>query len=343
MLEVDFRTPFLDVAQGQLDFAEEMENLGYGCYWHAHSVGRDFRRLDTLMMMAGIAARTNRIKLGTAVLQAVLYAPVALARILMTLDHLSNGRVILGVGTGWVPKEFANLGVPFEERGGRTDEALEILQRLWTEEEVTYEGRYYTIREARLTPQPVQRPHPRILIGGVYRARQRSAPGQKGLPEWSQRALRRVVAHGDGWIVPSSIEPENAAEVLAQGLEMIKALGREMGRTITDERFELVAEAGAFTVHDNREQALKEAKDAYMSRVAGGFYQVMGNPSFDEMVANGAWVCGSAEDVAEFISRWLEVKKKVPALKRIQLNPASFNPIEQLRRFHAEVRPMIGF
>ncbi|MBI4318314.1 MAG: LLM class flavin-dependent oxidoreductase [Chloroflexi bacterium] len=337
MVDIDFRTPFLDEAAGFLTFAEELERLGYGAHWLAHSIGRDFPRMDTLMLMAGMAARTHRIKLGVGVLQAPLYSPVALGRMLVTLDHLSNGRLILGIGTGWVPKEFANLGVPFEERGGRTDEALEILKRLWTEEEVTYQGRYYTIHEARLEPKPLQRPYPRIIMGGVYNRGQRGYPGEKPRPRWSQRAIRRTARFADGWITPPNVEAASAVEVLSEAMERIRAAGQDAGRTITDEGFDLIVQAGSICIGASKEEARAEAYKAYMSRVTGGFYQVMGNLSFDDMMG----ACGTADEVAAFVDSWLEVQKGVPALKRIQFDLSSLSPVRQLQRFHAEVQPLL--
>lgn len=245
----------------------------------------------------------------------------------------------MGAGTGWVPKEFDNLGVPFKERAGRTDEALEIIKRLWTEEEVSHEGRYYALREARLMPKPVQKPHPKILIGGVYNVGQRGYPGEKPRPEWSERAIRRIAKVGDGWITPHSISLDSAVEVLQEALERIRAAARDLGRTFPDDEFELVAETAPFNVNEDREKAIEEAREFYFSRWSGGFLQVAGNPSFEHFLAAG--LCGPAEEVAAFVQGWLDVKKSVPALKRIQLNPASVRPIEQLRKFHEQVRPLL--
>jgi len=182
----------------RLEFAQEVDRLGYESMWFAHSITRDVPGLDTLEMLAAVAAITKRVKLGTNVLQLPLYHPVALARMLLTIDHISQGRLILGAGVGWIPKEFGNLGVPFKERGGRTAEALEILKRLWTEEEVTFEGRYYQIREVRLEPKPVQKPHPKILVGGGFKGDQRGAPGAFDGIGWNQTVIRRIARFGDG-------------------------------------------------------------------------------------------------------------------------------------------------
>ena len=320
----------------RLEFAQEVDRLGYESMWFAHSITRDVPGLDTLEMLAAVAAITKRVKLGTNVLQLPLYHPVALARMLLTIDHISQGRLILGAGVGWIPKEFGNLGVPFKERGGRTAEALEILKRLWTEEEVTFEGRYYQIREVRLEPKPVQKPHPKILVGGGFKGDQRGAPGAFDGIGWNQTVIRRVARFGDGWL-PGGDPP---AWVLGEGMERIRAAGREMGRNISDEDFEICVSGGMINMNRNRTKAIEEAKEFYDSRIARGFYQIQGNPAFEAWLKKGA--IGSPEDIAQVIRGKLALKASVPALKRFTYRFASLNPLDQLERFNAEVRPLLG-
>lgn len=319
----------------RLEFAREVDRLEYESMWFAHSITRDIPGLDTLEMLAAVAAITKRVKLGTNVLQLPLYHPVALARMLLTVDHISQGRLILGAGVGWIPKEFDNLGVPFKERGGRTDEALEILKRLWTEEEVTFAGRYYQIREVRLEPKPVQKPHPKIIIGGGFKGDQRGAPGAPAGVGWNERVIRRVARFGDGWF-PGGDPP---AWVLGEGMEHIEAAAREIGRTISDEEFEISVSGGMISVNRDRNKALEEAREFYQSRTARGFYQIQGNPSFESWLKRGA--IGTPEDVARVIGEKLALKASVPALKRFTYRFASLNPLDQLERFHAEVRPLL--
>ena len=114
----------------KLAFAEEVERLGYDAYCNPHFLGRDVHGFDCLDTMAAIAVRTNRIKLITGVLQVPLYNPVDLARRVTTIDHMSHGRFRLGIGVGWIPREFEMQGVPFNERGKRCDESLEIMKFL---------------------------------------------------------------------------------------------------------------------------------------------------------------------------------------------------------------------
>ena len=139
--------------------------------------------LDVASTLAYVAALTTRVRLGSSVVVLPYHHPIALAKALASVDVLSGGRLLLGVAGGWLREEFALLGVPFNERGARTDEYLELIKRLWTQERVSFRGRFYTLDDAAFFPKPLQRPHPPIWIGGD-----------------SPAALRRVARHGDGWL-----------------------------------------------------------------------------------------------------------------------------------------------
>lgn len=328
-------------ARVRLDFARELERLDYESFWCPHYVSRDAHGFDALDMLTAVAAVTKRIKLGTNILQVPLYQPADLARRVVTLDHLSNGRFILGVGIGWIPKEFENCGVPFGERAGRTNEALAIMKKLWTEEEVTYQGKYYSVREVVLEPKPVQKPHPKIFVGGVYHRERRGAPGARPYPEWSPGAIRRVVEFGDGWIPGGSVlVPEAGSEVLVEGMERIRQAAGEVGRKIRDDEFEVsLTSYGEINIDGDKKRAEAEAAKFYARRERKGFYQVQGNPSFESLKAAGRF--GPPEEVAKLIRRWLDFKRKVPALKRLIIMFASVAPLEQLERFHAQVAPLL--
>ncbi|MBI4488456.1 MAG: LLM class flavin-dependent oxidoreductase [Deltaproteobacteria bacterium] len=316
-------------------FAEKLEELGYESFWFPHVVSRDIPAFDSLEVLTAAAVRTQRIHLGTAVLQVPLYHPVDLARRLVTLDHMSNGRLIFGVGVGFIPKEFRSLGLDYKERAGRAVEALEILERLWTEPEVTYEGKYFKLHEVVLEPKPVQKPHIKVLVGGGYHGITRGAPGAAEKSRWSQGAIRRIARFGDGWVSVSGM----VVEELEEGMERIKKAAREMGREIRDGEFDLTLESGYLTLGRSVAAAREEAREFYGTRVARGFYQVQGNPDLDTWVERGSF--GSPEVVAEKINEWLSYERRLPALKRIILMIASLDPISQLERFHNEVRPLL--
>jgi len=129
---------------------------------------------DPQIWMAYVAARTSRINLATGILILPQHNPVICAKQVATLDYMSGGRVLLGIGVGWLKEEFQALGVPFEERGARTDEYIQALRALWTMESPTFEGRFVNFRDAFMRPKPAQGSVP-IIIGGHSKAAARRA------------------------------------------------------------------------------------------------------------------------------------------------------------------------
>ena len=127
--------------------------------------------LDPLAVLAWLAGVTERIALGTSVIILPYRSPLPVAKLLASVDVLSGGRLIFGAGVGWMEGEFAALGVPFAERGSRTDEALELFQKVWTEREPEIETRRHRLHGLVASPMPLQRPRPPIWIGGAERGR----------------------------------------------------------------------------------------------------------------------------------------------------------------------------
>jgi probable F420-dependent oxidoreductase len=209
-----------DPARRLVATAEAAEALGYSTVWVAdHLVfpakvegGYAFNPLDPflepLTVLAALAFKTTRIKLGTAVLVLPYRHPIYTAKALATLDVLSNGRVVVGVGAGWLEQEFSALGVPFTERGSRTDEAIELIKAVWTQDIPSFSGRHYQVRDIKFVPQPLQKPMPPMLIGGMTKG-----------------ALRRVARHGDGWIAIGK-SPED----LKAPLDTLRELTLKAGR-----------------------------------------------------------------------------------------------------------------
>ena len=138
--------------------------------------------LDSLVTLAAVAVRTRRLRLGTGILVLPHHNPILVAKALVTLDVLSGGRLIAGFAGGYVEAEFRALGVSFRDRGAITDEYLEAIRTLWTDERPRFTGRFAAFDGIRFEPKPRQRPHPPIVIGGH-----------------SPPALRRAARHGDGW------------------------------------------------------------------------------------------------------------------------------------------------
>jgi alkanesulfonate monooxygenase SsuD/methylene tetrahydromethanopterin reductase-like flavin-dependent oxidoreductase (luciferase family) len=138
-----------------------------------------------LLTAAAIAADAGAMRVATTVFLLPLQHPVDVAEQIALLDHLTGGRFVFGVGAGWQPAEFAALGVPMNERAGRVEEALALIERLWTEEAVTFRGRHFTVDDIRLTLKPAQRPRPPIWMGANA----------------AESAVRRAARLADAWIV----------------------------------------------------------------------------------------------------------------------------------------------
>jgi probable F420-dependent oxidoreductase len=141
------------------------------------------RWYEPVATLGFIAGATRQLRLLTHVLVLPYHNPFAVAKAFATLDRLSNGRVLLGVGVGHLKPEFKILGAPYEERGAVTDEYLQVIRALWQDDDPHFEGRYLQFRDVYLDPRPVQQPHPPIWVGGNTR-----------------RSLRRAIRLGDGWI-----------------------------------------------------------------------------------------------------------------------------------------------
>jgi probable F420-dependent oxidoreductase len=122
--------------------------------------------LDPLETLTYVAANTNKIALGTSVIDMLFHNPVVLARRTATLDVLSEGRTIAGFGIGWSKDEYQASNIPFQNRGKRADEFIQVLKRIWTDDVVEFKGKYYSIPASKIAPKPLQKPHPPIYMGG---------------------------------------------------------------------------------------------------------------------------------------------------------------------------------
>ena len=177
--------------------AQRAEELGFDSLWVTDHIllpesavptfGPDF--YEPLTVLAYTAAVTSRIRIGSSVIVLPYRPPVLAAKMLATIDVLSGGRLIVGVGSGGVAEEFEALGIPFEGRGAWADEALQLMKELWTNPTPSFEGRYFKVAKVSSRPLPVQKPHPPIWVGGN-----------------SRRGIRRAVEHGSVWC-PSGQEP----------------------------------------------------------------------------------------------------------------------------------------
>ncbi len=137
--------------------------------------------VEAMTLLSYVAGATSTIKLLTGVLIVPYRHPVLVAKMIASLDYLTQGRVIFGIGVGWMKEEFEVLGFSYEHRGALTDEMVEIYKTLWTQERPAFKGRFFQFDELRFSPKPVQKPHPPIWIGGNTRlAMRRAARGAQG-------------------------------------------------------------------------------------------------------------------------------------------------------------------
>ena len=190
MVQFSFRPPGADylgfeaTPEGIIETACKAEELGFDAVLlNDHIIVDGSPRAlpswgntyDPLIALSYVAARTTRIRLGTSVLIMPYRNPVATAKMLATLDQMSGGRVIAGVGAGWCEAEFAALGVPFQERGARTTEYLRLWQACWGPDPVTFHGQFLSFADMYTKPKPLQQPYPPIWIGGASRPALRRA------------------------------------------------------------------------------------------------------------------------------------------------------------------------
>jgi probable F420-dependent oxidoreductase len=160
---------------------------------------------DPIELLTFAAANTDKIALGTCVIDMLFHNPVILARRFATLDVLSQGRVICGLGIGWSKDEYQACNIPFKRRGKRAIELVEVLKRIWTEDVVEFKGEFYNIPASKIGPKPIQKPHPPVYLGG-----------------WSSKTFPRIVNNdANGWLASMGVGIESL-EYLQNNIRMLK-------------------------------------------------------------------------------------------------------------------------
>lgn len=177
---------------------------------------------DPFVALAFVAACTERLKLGTGVFVLPLRNPFVVAKAVASVDVLSKGRFLFGIGIGWLGEEFTAVGMPFKDRAARTREWVAMMKVLWTEDTPRFHGRFHSFPPVGFNPKPVQKPHPPLLFGGE-----------------SRPALQRAAELGDGWYgvrhTPASIKPR---------LALLKELTTRAGRDFAQLEISVGVEAG---------------------------------------------------------------------------------------------------
>lgn len=277
----------------------------YACTW-----------LEPMTLLAALAGVTRRIKLGTMVLVLPLRNPVYFAKEWATLDLLSGGRSVLGIGVGWHEDEFQLMGVPYKERGRRTEECIEVVRALWAGDRVTYEGQFYRFRDLTIDPKPLQKPHPPIWIGGG------TQPSEKVYGQTVKNidpVLRRVARYADTWVPHSSATPEMVQGDWAKVQQFAREYGRDPRRI--------------GRVYSNFVWVLRKGERPESAAAKFSVYSGM-----DLDYWRTYYLLGEAEEIAERISA--RIAALDGGVDTIVLNPLDWS-MEQLELIAGDVLPRV--
>ncbi len=285
--------------------AETVERLGYDSVWVGDSVTSK-PRLEPLTIMSALAARTQRVRIGTAVMLSALRHPVHLAHALATIDNVSNGRTILGAGAGrgdnqMYVDEHEVVGIPIQERADRMEEGIRIMRALWSGEDITFESDYYPLSNVTLEPHPLQDPLP-IWISS----------------NWVRRGLKRVAEMGDAWItnVPSIDLFERCWDRVQENAQIV---GRDAGE---------ITRALYISVNLNEEADALAEGDQFMQSYYSRPYEAVSKQLL--------CVFGPPDKCVESINTFREA-----GVTYFIVRFASPNQMEQLNRFTKYVLPHV--
>ncbi|MSQ25157.1 MAG: LLM class flavin-dependent oxidoreductase [Dehalococcoidia bacterium] len=255
----------VDMAQVRA-FAQRAEALQFDSLWAADMHLRTFPVLDSLSLLSYVAALTQRVRLGTSVLITPVHDPIQLARSLASLDQMSHGRLIVGVGLGTAARLYGRYGISTTGSVARFLEGLDLMKALWTDTDVSHRGRFWSTDRLTLHPRPVQQPHPRIWFGGRH-----------------PNVLRRAVKHGDGWMGAGI----SSTKDFLSHAQLVRQLLAEAGRDPSS--FQIAKRIYVCLDRDGRlaTQRLRQ----WFGEVYAGF-----------TIAEGAGVAGTASECVEGIA-----------------------------------------
>ncbi|MDE0032414.1 MAG: LLM class flavin-dependent oxidoreductase [Deltaproteobacteria bacterium] len=303
---------------------ERAEAAGFDSVWLGEHHNNPVLYPAPLLGLAAIAARTGRVSLGTGVLLLPLYHPMCVAEEGAMVDMISGGRLILGVGAGYAPEEFAAFGLSVKQRGSRLDEGAALVRRLWTETDVTHHGRHYHVEGATVGPRPVQQPAPPIWFGA-----------------WTAPAIERAARLGDAWLAGPSAALSELSSCVAAYRQRRTELGKEAG-TIAAFRYVFVA--------GTTEEALETAGGSFIRAFEDMYFRwphpVVKRPAGEltiERLAENRIILGDPDTCVREISRFrqeigldhLVCRFSVPGISR----DASMASLDLFAR---EVMPALG-
>lgn len=290
----------LDIARLRR-FVTHAEAIGFDSLWVAEQIFGPGPRLDALGLLTYAAAVTSRVQLVSGILLSALRSPVLLAKSIATLDHLSGGRTVIGVGLSGDREVYPAMGYRAEDRGKRFDAGIRLMKRAWTEPSLSDESEFWSIKDQQLEPKPLQKPHPPIWFGGS-----------------NPKALARAVALGDGWIGAG-------AAPAARFVSEYDLLQQELGKARRDPATFTVAKRLYVAVADDAAAARARARQWFATTYHGR----------DTDMASEVCVIGTPDACAEQIHRL--VKGRV---SHLALSPV-FDETEQLEILGQELLPRL--
>ncbi len=262
--------PFKEKSPDELwRYIEMAEEMDVDSIWLSDRVVSTAMSLEPIMALAAIAARTSRMLFGTSVIALPLRNPTVLAKEIATLDFLSGGRFVLAVGIGTDDgREYEACGVPKAQRAGRTDEAMQVMRMLWSQDHVTFHGKYFTLNDVTVEPKPTKPGFPPIWVGGRTDA-----------------ALRRLARFGDGWLVSQATPQEVGA-----GIEKVKQWSAEFERSIEEDHYGVLF---SYCIARSKEEAMKLAEPYQLRRRT-------------DTSPNQFSAFGTADDMADLLDRYIK-------------------------------------
>lgn len=273
-----------------LEICQACDDMGYhGFYPSDHLMliqqGRGSNlRLEGLTVMAAMSGHAKNLRLGMLVINNNFRHPVITAKMINTIDHVSGGRVEMGIGSGNIPAEFEAHGIPwpkFSERLDRLEESLQVMKALWTTEPANFDGKYYQLKEAPMEPKPVQKPHPPIIIGGI-----------------GERTMRVAARHAQDYNQITAIRQAEA------NIAKFKAICAEEGRDPTGMRFSVQI---PIRLSDDKAEVDTFVNNTVETYTRGASHRL--SPLYDvveDQVRDSAF-WGSPEDVKEQVDKWTNI------------------------------------
>ena len=292
-----------------------------------HHQHRDGFLPSPLIVSTAVAARTQRIRIGTGILLLPLYHPVHVAEDAATLDIISKGRLTLGVGMGYQAGDFEAFGIPLSQRVSRLEEGIEIIRGCWTHDRFSYDGKRFRLHDAAIYPKPVQQPHPPIWVGAM-----------------ADESIRRAAQYGDAWLTGMTQPIQN----ILRHVQIYQSSVAEFHRPA---QIILMRDAWVAQTHQQAEEEygpeVLAAYKYYWKSDSLSFQNTRSASEFTlEKMASDRIVLGSPEEVVEQLQRWQETTGAAMIIFRLRQAHSGGPPHEKILRairlFGEKVIPKLG-